>query len=113
MRERCPGARPLYKSTLPNYKLIFTGLSARRGGGTATIQRFIDEKVMGGIYELSEKELKSLDAFEGKSYNRINVTVFTEDGEPVKAVTYIKAEQAEESKPSPEYLAIIQQGYRD
>jgi len=31
----------------------------------------------------------------------------------VEVVTYIMREQSEETKPSAEYLAIIQQGYRD
>lgn len=113
MKERCPGCKPLYKATLPNYKLIFTGQAGRRGGGTATIQRFQDEKVIGGIYEISEKDLKSLDKYEGISYTRINIKVFTEDGEPLQVVTYIKHDQADETRPTPEYLAIIQQGFKE
>jgi gamma-glutamylcyclotransferase len=37
----------------------------------------------------------------------------TEDGDPIKAVTYIKREQSEESQPSPDYMAVIRQGYKD
>jgi hypothetical protein len=56
-----------------------------------------------------------LDSYEGYpgSYNRLKVTVFDEDGEPVEAITYIKSEQAEEIQPSEEYLSLVQQGYRD
>jgi len=36
-----------------------------------------------------------------------------ENNSPVETVTYIKAGQLEETKPSKEYIAIIQQGYRD
>ena len=36
-----------------------------------------------------------------------------EDGEAIEAVTYIKSGQLEETSPSKEYLALIQQGYRD
>jgi len=39
--------------------------------------------------------------------------VFDEDGEPIETMTYIKAIQSEETQPSKEYLAVIQQGYRD
>ena len=39
--------------------------------------------------------------------------VFSEDGEPVQVVTYIKAGREEETRPTPEYLSVIQQGYRD
>ncbi len=114
MSQRCPAAKPLFKATLPNYRLIFARSPDSRHG-VATIQRFMDEKVFGGIYEISEKDLKSLDRNEGypSTYDRINVTVFNEDGEPLKVITYIKTDQSAEAKPSPEYLALIQQGYRD
>lgn len=112
MLERCPGAKPLFKATLPNFKLIFTGWTRRCRGGVASIKHFTDEKITGGIYEISEKDLKELDKFE-VGYNRINVTVFSQYDEPIKAITYIRVEQSDETKPSPEYLAVIQQGYRD
>ncbi len=56
-----------------------------------------------------------LDSYEGypRNANRLNVTVFNEDGEPTQAITYIKAGQSEETQPSPQYLSVIQQGYRD
>ena len=59
--------------------------------------------------------MRLLDKYEGYPpiYNRLNVTVWTEIGEPIEAVTYIKIEQSQETKPSREYVAAIQQGYRD
>ena len=36
-----------------------------------------------------------------------------EFGDKVEVVTYIKGGQQREEKPSPEYLAVIQQGYKD
>ena len=70
---------------------------------------------MGGIYEISERCLRSLDKQEGYPavYDRIKVTVTTKDSGLVEAVTYIKREQSEETEPSKEYLAIISQGYKD
>jgi hypothetical protein len=56
--------------------------------------------------------LRQLDKYED-SYDRLKVTVFNEDGEPIQAITYIKVGQSEETRPSPEYLSVIQQGYRD
>ena len=115
MRERCPDSRPKVTATLPNYRLVFLGWSREWRGGKASIRLFRGEKVMGGVYEVSERDLRRLDSYEGypRDYNRINVTVFTETGEAIPAMTYIKAGQAEETKPSPEYVASIQQGYRD
>ena len=115
MMERCPESKPMFVATLPSYKLVFVGWSRQWRGGVASIKPFRGEKVLGGIYEVSERDLRRLDSYEGYpgSYNRLNVTVFDEDGKPVEAVTYIKSGQLEETQPSKEYLAIIQQGYRD
>jgi len=115
MQERCPESEPFFTATLPNYKLVFVGWSRQWRGGKASIRPFRGEKVLGAVYEISEQCLRRLDRYEGYpgDYDRINVTVFNEDGEPVQAVAYIKTGHAEETKPSPEYLAVVQQGYRD
>jgi gamma-glutamylcyclotransferase len=115
MRERCPDSKPLFRATLPNYKLIFIGWSRQWRGGVASIKAFRGEKVIGAIYEISDADLRKLDKHEGypTEYNRLPVRVFNEDGAAVEAMTYIRAKPAEETRPSPEYLAILQQGYRD
>ncbi len=112
MLERCPDSKPKFVATLPNYNLIFAGWSRKWRGGVATIRRFGGEKVLGGIYDVSEQCLRQLDRYE-EGYDRLKVTVFTEVDEPIEAITYIKSGQLEETQPSKEYLAIIQQGYRD
>ena len=115
MRERAPESKPMFVATLPNYKLVFAGWFRQWRGGYATIVLSRGDKVIGAIYEVSERDLRRLDSYEGcpGNYNRMNVTVFDEDGNPVEAVTYIKAGRLEETQPSKEYLAVIQQGYRD
>lgn len=115
MLERCPGGKPLFVATLPNYKLVFVGWARRWRGGVASAKPFRGEKILGGVYQITEADLKKLDKYEGYpvDYNRFKVTVFNEDNEPVEAITYIKAGRLEETPPSKEYLTIIQQGYRD
>ena len=115
MKERAPESKPKLTATLPNYRLVFLGWSRQWKGGIATIRGTHGGKVAGGVYEITEKDLRRLDTLEGypRESNRVNITVFTEDGDALKAVTYIKTGQAEETKPSPEYLAIIQAGYRE
>ncbi len=115
MLERCPESKPKLIATLPNYKLVFAGWSRQWRGGVATIRPFKGEKVLGAIYEISDRDLRRLDSREGcpGNYNRLNVIVFNENGDPVEAVTYIKARQSEETQPSAEYLSVIQQGCRD
>jgi len=115
MRERCPDSKPMFIATLPNYKLVFVGWSRQWRGGVISIKPLRGERVRGAIYEVSEQCIQRLDKFEGHptDYARQKVTVFDEDSEPIEAITYIKAGQFEETQPSKEYLAVIQQGYRD
>jgi len=115
MAERCPDSKPKFSAVLPNYKLIFTGWSRQWKGGVASAKPFRGEKVKGAVYEILENDLKKLDRFEDYpvTYNRLNVIVWTDEGDSTEAITYIKKEQSQETKPSLEYLAVIRQGYRD
>jgi len=115
MLQLCPDCKPKFTATLHHYKLIFTGWARTWHGGVATIRASRGSRVMGGVYEISERCLRSLDQQEGfpTVYDRINVTVTNRDGDVVSVVTYIKREQAEETAPSEEYLAVIRQGYKD
>jgi gamma-glutamylcyclotransferase (GGCT)/AIG2-like uncharacterized protein YtfP len=112
VQERCPDCRSRFTAVLPNYKLVFAGWSRAWHGGTATIKSFRGEKVHGAIYEVTDACLRQLDKYE-VGYSRLNITVFDEDNQPHKAVTYIKSGQLEETLPSKEYAAVIKQGYRD
>ena len=115
MLEDCPDSKPMFRASLHNYRLVFVGWSRQWRGGLVSIRPLGGEKVLGAIYEVSDRDLKRMDSYQGypKNYTRLNVTVFDEDGEPIKAITYIKSGQSEEAPPSKEYLALIQQGYRD
>jgi gamma-glutamylcyclotransferase len=115
MLERCPDSKPMFVAALHNYKLVFTGWSRQWRGGIASIKPFRGERVLGAIYEISDRDLGHLDRYEGypSNCNRFNITVFDEDSEPIKAITYIKSGQLEETRPAKEYLSLIQQGYRD
>ena len=99
-------------AVLPNYKLVFAGWTRKWHGGVASIKPFRGGKVHGAIYELTEACLRHLDKYV-PGYERLNVTVFGEDNEPVPAITFVKSGQMEEALPSKEYAAVIRQGYRD
>ena len=115
MKEQAPESQPKVTAVLPNFKLVFLGWSRQWKGGTANIRTSHGDKVTGGVYEITDRDLRRLDSYEGYPHesNRINVTVFTEDGQALKVVTYVKTARAEEARPSPEYVAVIKQGYRD
>jgi gamma-glutamylcyclotransferase (GGCT)/AIG2-like uncharacterized protein YtfP len=114
MAERAPESKPKFIATLPNFKLTFTARQGKQGG-VASITPHRGEKVLGAVYEISERDLKRLDSHEGYPtiYDRRKVTVWTETNESAEAITYIKIDQSRALPPSPEYLAVIQQGYRD
>ncbi|MDD5287551.1 MAG: gamma-glutamylcyclotransferase, partial [Dehalococcoidales bacterium] len=99
MRKRCPDAKPKFSAVLPNYKLIFSGWSREQHGSTANVQPFRGSKVVGAIYEISEKDLQKLDHYEDypNTYDHLNVVVFNEDDVAVKAVTYVRRRQSDES----------------
>ena len=115
MSERVSEAKALYAATLPNYKLVFSGWSRTWRGATATIQASRGDRVMGGVYEMAEHGLTRLDAQEGypAEYSHTRLLVYPDTGKPVEVVTFIRSRHMEESNPSPEYLAVIKQGYRD
>ncbi len=115
MAEICPDSQPRFKATLPNYKLIFTGWSRKWRGGTASVKPYQGEKVPGAVYEISERDQRLLDREMGypSERSRINALVIDEEGESAKALVYINRRQSEETEPARDYLAGIQQGYRD
>ena len=115
MAERCAGCQPKVSATLSNTQLVFTGWSRVFHGATASLKPFRGAHVRGGVYEVPDAELKKLDAAEGfpAQYIKQNVTVNTETGESLTCFTYAPAHQSAEGKPAPEYLALLQQGYRE
>lgn len=115
MGERIPMARKRFSATLPNYRLVFGGYSRIWRGGTASLQASSGDRVLGGVYEITEQELAQLDKYEGypAEYKHIMLMVYPDIGGPVEAVVYIRPRQVAETKPSAEYLACIRQGYHD
>ena len=113
--ERCPECKPNVSATLSGFQLVFTGWSRVFHGATASLKPMRGARVKGGIYEVPDSALKKLDtaeSFPGQTVKQ-NIVVNTETGESISCFTYVPAHPAEESKPAPEYLTLMQQGYRD
>lgn len=115
MKSLCPKAKPKYQAVLPNYKLIFTGWSREFKSSTATVCQARGERVLGAVWEISEIDLKKLDRYQGypAAYDRMNVLVIKDDGSAEKVITYIKRNKTDTAQPSPEYLSVIKQGYKN
>jgi len=114
MAQRCQNCKPRSVARLHHYKLIFAGWSRKWKGPVASIKPVRDERVIGAVYEISEKDLKLLDRHEGYPTicDRINVMVNTNDDEALEAITYVLKDK-QEAKPSELYTLTVRQGYKD
>ncbi len=115
MRERCPDSKLVGKAVLKNYKLDFDIFSSKRGGGCADIIPSSDDEVWGLLYELTEQDMKKLDAAEGVDgghYRRIVVTVEDNSERILEVQTYEAVDKKPFIKPTRAYLAMIKTGAR-
>ncbi len=115
MAKCCPEAKPLFSATLPNYQLVFAGWSRDWKGGVASVKRAGGEKVLGGVYEISQKDEKTIDRDAGYpgSVDKIKVLVFNDVHGGVEVFTYIVKNTGRPASPSAAYLGIMRQAYID
>ncbi len=125
MRERCPESRVVGLALLRDHRLTFPLRSERWGGGAAGVTHAHGGAVWGALYELSESDLASLDAYEGwkgpgdhhNLYDRDLATVELtrpDDGSVprrVRAYTYF-ARTLNPTPPSRRYLETLLKGAR-
>ena len=98
--HRAPNLKAVKPAVLDNYRLCFPIYSEYFGGGIADIEYDPGKHVAGALFDLSEAEMKVLDAKVGRKvdstgretgiYKLIEVSVSPQGakGEPIKAVTY-------------------------
>lgn len=105
MSRRCPNAKPIGKTVLKNYKLVFKGV--------ADIEKSESEEVPIVVWEITKECEKALDIYEGyprlyrKEYVQIEI-----NGKTELAMVYVM-NYAKGAKPSEYYYNIIKQGYKD
>lgn len=117
MRMRCPGARVIGTSLIPNYDLLFKG---SRTGAYLTIEEKEGAEVPVGIWEVDERNEAALDRYEGfpQFYYKREISI------PVKEIgsgrvrdrmifVYIMHEDRALGIPTEGYLHICRQGYED
>lgn len=106
MSVRCPGAKPLSRATLADWRLTFRGV--------ADIEPSESEVVQGVLWLLGDADVRALDRYEGAPslYRRRQVSVLSE-GEWVAAMTYVMISDEYLGLPSAWYLGRIAAGYRD
>ncbi len=111
MHERCPGNRFIGKAHLEGFKFVFDGHSDKRQGSVANVIQSAENNVEGGLFAITESDLKTLDKSEGypSVYNRAELTVKDEKGNSFHALVYKRIGERT-GKPSKSYLNTILKG---
>lgn len=111
MRYRCPTAKPIAKSWLHDYQLVFQG---RPFNAHANVIPAKGKEVPVVIWEISAQDEANLDIYEGvkggyytKEYMEVEVA-----GEMKEALIYIMTPNPY-GYPADVYLETIESGYRD
>ena len=106
MDYRCPGAKFLGATTIEGWKLQFNTF--------LTVVPDSNSLVPLGIWEIDDKNLKSLDRYEGYPdfYRKETITVVL-NGKEVEVIWYIMNDVRRISPPSQFYLSGVKEGYKD
>ena len=111
MAHRCPDAKLLGTSQIEGYALEFHG---GNGGAVATIVPREDSRVPVVLWEISERDERNLDRYEGfpRLYFKKDFRVYL-GKRKVSAFAYIMASGYDVGIPSEYYYNVILEGYTD
>ena len=117
MQSRCPDAKIVGTAEIKGYELLFKG---SKTGSYLTIEKAEKSKVPVAVWEVSEADEHSLDAYEGypnfyyKTEMKLPVKLH-ENGKTklITAFVYIMHEERPLGIPSSHYVRTCIQGYRD
>ena len=114
MKRWCPASRFLKAVILEGYRFVYDGLSVSWDGATGNIVQSTTESVWGALYEITERDRLTLDAFEGypRNYDHKDVDVRDREGKIDRAMTYFRTGRPL-SKPHPDYERIVIDGAKE
>jgi gamma-glutamylcyclotransferase (GGCT)/AIG2-like uncharacterized protein YtfP len=114
MKRWCPGSRFFKTALLEGHRFVYDGFSATWDGAVGNIVKSEVESVWGAIFEISETDRLTLDAFEGypRAYDRVEVEVKDKDGHAYLAMTYFRTGRAL-GKPHPDYEKVVLEGAKE
>jgi gamma-glutamylcyclotransferase (GGCT)/AIG2-like uncharacterized protein YtfP len=114
MQRWCPASRFVKAVLLGGYRFVYDGFSVTWDGAVGNIVKSGTEKVWGALYEITERDRLTLDAFEGypRSYEHTEVEVKDRDGNAYRAMTYVRTGRAL-GKPHPDYERIVIDGAKE
>jgi gamma-glutamylcyclotransferase len=92
LKRRAPEHRFLYLATLADHTIKFCRWSSQWRCGLASVVPSPGEKVWGGVFEVTDEDLKIMDEFEQDvpqgAYRHLQVTVLDEAGSKELVTTY-------------------------
>ena len=116
MRFRCPGAKPIGISAIPDYELLFKG---SKTGAYLTIEPKDGGLVPVAVWEVTADDEKHLDIYEGypnfyyKKEVRLPVKLASGKTKRLTAFVYIMHEERSLGIPSLAYIRTCEEGYRN
>ena len=113
MRHRCPGAVPVGVGYLKGWELFYAG---SKTGNYATIRKKKGKIVPVGVWKVSDDNIEALDRYEGYPgfyyKDHLLVHMVTQEHD-LRGLVYIMNPLAKAGIPSPGYVAVCREGYRD
>ena len=116
MRYRCPGAKPIGISAIPDYELLYKG---SKTGAYLTIEPRNGGLVPIAVWEVTADDEKRLDIYEGyptfyyKKEVRLPIRLASGKIRKVTAFVYIMHEERSIAIPSMTYIRTCEEGYRN
>ena len=116
MRYRCPGAKPIGITAIPDYELLYKG---SKTGSYLTIEKKKGSLVPIAVWEVTAADEKRLDAYEGcptfyyKRDIRLPVKLANGKTKKLAAFVYIMHEDRQLGCPSLTYIRTCEEGYRN
>ena len=115
LQRRAPEHQFLYRATLSDHTVRFCRWSSQWRCGLASIVPSQGEQAWGGVFELTDEDVNSMDQFEQDvpqgAYRHLQVTVLTEAGEKELVTTYA-ANPIGKFKPKDHYLDWVLKGLK-
>lgn len=116
MRYRCPTAKPIGITAIPDYELLYKG---SKTGSYLTIEKKKGSLVPIAVWEVTAADEKRLDAYEGypnfyyKKEMKLPVRLANGKTKKLTAFIYIMHEDRELGCPSLAYIRTCKEGYRN
>ena len=116
LTRRAPEHRFLHLATLADHTVKFCRWSSQWRCGLASVVHSVGEKTWGGVFELTDEDVKIMDQFEQDvpqgAYRHLQVTVTSESGEKELVTTYA-ATPIGKFKPKDHYLDWVLKGLNE